>query len=103
MLRRNARLRREYLHRKGLEGQERAVYDKKRKVKEALEAGKPIPTELRNEGRQLKAQIQLDDAKTEGTCAAAITAETHARILARASVARISLLSSSPSFLLSLH
>ena len=69
MLRRNARLRREYLHRKGLEGQERAVYDKKRKVKEALEAGKPIPTELRNEGRQLKSQIQLDDAKTEGTCA----------------------------------
>lgn len=65
MLRRNARMRREYLHRKGLEGQERVVYDKKRKVKEALEAGKPIPTELRAEGRQLKSQIQLDDAKTE--------------------------------------
>jgi len=66
MLRRDARLRREYLHRKGLEGQEREVYNKKRKVKEALESGKPIPTELRKEGRELKAQIQLDDARTSG-------------------------------------
>lgn len=66
MLRRDARLRREYLHRKGLEGVERSVYEKKRLVKNALEAGKPIPTEVRNEGRQLQHKLQLDDAKTQG-------------------------------------
>ena len=32
MLKRNARLRREYLYRKGLEGKERERYEKKRKV-----------------------------------------------------------------------
>jgi hypothetical protein len=36
MLRRNARLRREYLYRKSLEGKERAVYERKRKIREAL-------------------------------------------------------------------
>ena len=36
MLRRNARLRREYLYRKSLEGKERATYEKKRKIKDAL-------------------------------------------------------------------
>lgn len=39
MLRRNARLRREYLYRKGLEGKERAEYERKRLIREAL-AGK---------------------------------------------------------------
>ena len=33
MLRRNARLRREYIYRKSLEGKERTVYEKKRKLK----------------------------------------------------------------------
>lgn len=37
MLRRNARLRREYLYRKGLEGKERVAYERKRKIREALE------------------------------------------------------------------
>ena len=43
-------LRREYLYRRSLEGREKEVYEKKRKVAEALAAGKPIPTELRDEG-----------------------------------------------------
>ena len=37
MLRRNIRLRREYLYRKSLEGKERLLYEKKRKIREALE------------------------------------------------------------------
>lgn len=37
MIRRNARLRKEYLYRKGLEGKERVAYEHKRKVREALE------------------------------------------------------------------
>jgi U3 small nucleolar ribonucleoprotein protein IMP4 len=42
MLRRNARLRKEFLYRKSLEGKERELYEKKRKIREALE-GAPSP------------------------------------------------------------
>lgn len=45
MLRRNIRLRREYLYRKSLEGKERLLYEKKRKIKEALQ-GLPFFSEL---------------------------------------------------------
>ncbi|XP_059443825.1 uncharacterized protein LOC132175789 [Corylus avellana] len=64
MLRRNIRLRREYLYRKSLEGKERVLYEKKRKIKEALQEGKPIPTELRNEEAELRHQIELEDENT---------------------------------------
>eukprot|EP00898_Chlorokybus_atmophyticus_P003406 jgi/Chlat1/4066/Chrsp26S04120 len=64
MIRRNARLRREYLYRKSLEGKERAVYDRKRKLREALEEGKPIPTELRGEEGQLRHDVELEDEIT---------------------------------------
>lgn len=37
MLRRNARLRKEYLYRKSLEGKEKELYEKKRKIRQALE------------------------------------------------------------------
>ncbi|KAM7267711.1 hypothetical protein ACFE04_009877 [Oxalis oulophora] len=40
MLRRNIRLRREYLYRKSLEGKERLLYEKKRKIREALQVPK---------------------------------------------------------------
>jgi len=59
------RLRREYLYRKQLETNERVVYDKKRKLKQAIESGKPIPTELREEEAELRHQIEMDDANTE--------------------------------------
>ena len=36
-VRRNVRLRREYLYRKGLEGKERALYEKKLLVKQAIQ------------------------------------------------------------------
>ncbi|XP_021774414.1 U3 small nucleolar ribonucleoprotein protein IMP4-like [Chenopodium quinoa] len=64
MLRRNIRLRREYLYRKSLEGKERLLYEKKRKIREALEDGKPIPTELRNEEAALRQEIDLEDDYT---------------------------------------
>ncbi|KAI5415168.1 uncharacterized protein LOC127138629 [Lathyrus oleraceus] len=64
MLRRNVRLRREYLYRKSLEGNERALYEKKRKIREALQEGKPIPAELRNEEAALRRQIDLEDQNT---------------------------------------
>mmetsp|Transcript_4119 Transcript_4119/g.6868 ORF Transcript_4119/g.6868 Transcript_4119/m.6868 type:complete len:283 (+) Transcript_4119:59-907(+) len=60
MLRRNARLRREYLYNKSVEAKERSMADRKRKVKEALEGDRPVPTELRGELDMLKAEIELD-------------------------------------------
>ena len=36
MIRRNARLRREYLYRKSLEGKEKTTYEKKQKMKSAI-------------------------------------------------------------------
>lgn len=101
MLRRNTRLRKEYLYRKSLETKEayvcgyctlvrhlcahqllrltripdpvhtplthREVYEKKRRVREALQEGKPIPTELRKEGSELKHELELDDAEKQCT------------------------------------
>ncbi|XP_052481381.1 uncharacterized protein LOC105763834 isoform X3 [Gossypium raimondii] len=49
---------------KSLEGKERLLYEKKRKIKEALEEGKPIPTELRNEEAALRQEIDLEDNYT---------------------------------------
>ncbi|KAK1551559.1 hypothetical protein Q3G72_000315 [Acer saccharum] len=66
MLRRNIRLRREYLYRKSLEGKERLLYEKKRKIIEALQEGKPIPNELRNEEAALRTEIDLEDENTAG-------------------------------------
>eukprot|EP00968_Pinguiococcus_pyrenoidosus_P013617 scaffold1237_cov243-Pinguiococcus_pyrenoidosus.AAC.1 len=63
-LRRNVRLRKEYLYRKSLEGKERAAYEKKRQVREALAEGKPLPTEVRSEARELREAAALEDDYT---------------------------------------
>jgi len=60
-----ARERREFLYRKSLQGKERELYEKKRKLKQALAEGKPIPTELRKEEAELRYQIELDDQSVE--------------------------------------
>lgn len=64
MIKRNTRLRREYLYRKSLEGKERVAYERKRKIREALEEGKPLPSELRREEAQLRHEIELEDDNT---------------------------------------
>lgn len=61
MLRRDVRLRREYLYRKSLEAKEQALLSRKRQLKEALASDKPLPTELRKDGHELKRDLQLDD------------------------------------------
>ena len=66
MIRRNQRMRREYLYTKSLEGTERALFEKKRRIRQALEEGKPIPTELRNEEHELRRQIDLEDQERQG-------------------------------------
>ena len=62
--RRQTRLRREYLYRKSLEGREKVAYEKKRQVREALAAGKPLPTELCASYDDLKASVDAEDTKT---------------------------------------
>jgi U3 small nucleolar ribonucleoprotein protein IMP4 len=93
MLRRNARLRKEYLYRKSLEGKERAAYERKRKIKKALEgtlarcahAGRrrrrpsrahaprlplplptrspPLPPKQTTEGRPIPTELRRDEAQ----------------------------------------
>ncbi|KAJ1735781.1 snoRNA-binding rRNA-processing protein imp4 [Coemansia biformis] len=65
MLRRQARLRREYLYKKSLETQERQVFEKKQKLKEALRDGKPIPTELQDDAEELNKALKFDEAQTD--------------------------------------
>jgi len=63
-LRRNIRLRREYLYRKNLEGNARKDFDRKQQIRGALREGKAIPTELRNDEARLSHQISLEDDRT---------------------------------------
>lgn len=66
-IRRNVRLRKEYLYRKSLEGKERESYEKKRKIKEALQEGKPLPNELVGDEYSLRKDLDLEDEKHQGT------------------------------------
>nr|AAQ96230.1 LRRGT00017 [Rattus norvegicus] len=66
MLRREARLRREYLYRKAREEAQRSVQEKKERVKRALEENQLIPTELRREALALQGSLEFDDAGGEG-------------------------------------
>ncbi|KAI8915168.1 hypothetical protein PhCBS80983_g04584 [Powellomyces hirtus] len=61
MIRRQTRLRREYLYRKALETKDRQIYERKQELKEALESGKPIPGELRKDADALRKDLQYDE------------------------------------------
>lgn len=63
-MRKNIRLRKEYLWKKEQQAKSLAVFENKRKIKNAIEVGKSIPTELRGEERNLRKQINLDDDYT---------------------------------------
>ena len=60
MIRRTARLRREFIYRKSLEGKERELYEKKRTIRQCLEEGKAIPTELRQQEASLRNDLSLE-------------------------------------------
>eukprot|EP00002_Diphylleia_rotans_P040663 TRINITY_DN9700_c0_g1_i1.p1 TRINITY_DN9700_c0_g1~~TRINITY_DN9700_c0_g1_i1.p1 ORF type:complete len:287 (-),score=63.99 TRINITY_DN9700_c0_g1_i1:116-976(-) len=64
MMRRNARLRKEFLYRKSLEGKERVAYERKMQIKKALAEGKAIPTELLKEEAQLRQELAYEDDAT---------------------------------------
>ncbi|RDD43801.1 U3 small nucleolar ribonucleoprotein IMP4 [Trichoplax sp. H2] len=65
MLRRQVRERKEYIYRKAKEEQERTIHEKKKKLKAAIDSGKPIPTELRKEEAELRKELEFDDRNTD--------------------------------------
>ncbi|KHJ42209.1 brix domain protein [Trichuris suis] len=66
MYRRQARLRREYIYRKSIEAKQKALLEKKERVKNALEEGKRIPTELQGDALELLQQSEWLDEGGEG-------------------------------------
>eukprot|EP01135_Chromosphaera_perkinsii_P007950 Nk52_evm22s1073 gene=Nk52_evmTU22s1073 len=64
MIRKQNRLRREYLFRKSNEATERVIHEKKQLLKKAIEEGKTIPTELRKEEAELRKELGMEDEKT---------------------------------------
>lgn len=64
MLRRQTRERREYIFKKSQESQERAIWERKQRIKELLATGKPIPPELRADVREFGGKdLVLDEAQ----------------------------------------
>ncbi|EEA06026.1 U3 small nucleolar ribonucleoprotein IMP4, putative [Cryptosporidium muris RN66] len=61
MIRRGIRLRKEYLFQKSLEEKEKQILDNKKRIREAIEEGKAIPTELVNISTNLRSSIDLED------------------------------------------
>lgn len=62
--RRQTRLRREYIYRKSLQGPEKARYEQKRQVREALANGTALPTELRASYDSLRQEVDAEDTRT---------------------------------------
>ena len=61
MLRRQGRLRREYLYRKSVEQRETAIQIKKDRLKRSLDENKRIPTDLQKEALFLQSKLKWDD------------------------------------------
>ncbi|KND04966.1 snoRNA-binding rRNA-processing protein IMP4 [Spizellomyces punctatus DAOM BR117] len=61
MIRRQTRMRREYLYRKALETKDRQIYERKQELREALESGKPLSGSLRQEAEELRKELQYDE------------------------------------------
>ncbi|KAL0281114.1 UNVERIFIED_CONTAM: hypothetical protein PYX00_002210 [Menopon gallinae] len=69
MLRRQARLRREYLYRKAVEERRRIILEKKEKIKRSINESVLIPSELRKEALDLQKLIQWEDEGPEKSVA----------------------------------
>jgi len=71
-------LRREFIYRKSLEGKARELYEKKRTIRQCLEDGKVIPTELRREESALREELAMEDTRT-ATYGANVADDEYAR------------------------
>ncbi|XP_046394715.1 U3 small nucleolar ribonucleoprotein protein IMP4 [Ischnura elegans] len=61
MLRRQARLRREYLYRKAVEERNKVIQEKKNRLKQSFEENTPIHTDLKREALTLQKKLKWDD------------------------------------------
>ncbi|KAK3771339.1 hypothetical protein RRG08_055117, partial [Elysia crispata] len=66
MLRRQARLRREYIYRKTIEERERAIQEKKQKLADAIEENRQIPTDLKKDAVSLQKSFKWEDEGADG-------------------------------------
>ncbi|RKO92385.1 anticodon-binding protein [Blyttiomyces helicus] len=64
MIRRQTRLRREYLYRKALETKDRQIYERKQQLKVALEEGKALPGDIRKDAETLRKELQFDESQS---------------------------------------
>lgn len=70
MLRRQARLRREYLYRKSVEDKHKQLQEKKERLKYSLEEGVPIHGDLRREALSLQDKLKwTDEGKLDNSLA----------------------------------
>lgn len=65
MLRRQARLRREYLYRKSVQDKLKSIQEKKEKLKRSLEENIPIHPELRKDALRIQKSLEWEDAGPE--------------------------------------
>lgn len=66
MLRRQARLRREYIYRKSVEDRERTIQEKKTRLKSAIDDNKMIPADLQDNAIALQKTLDWDDKGADG-------------------------------------
>lgn len=67
MLRKAARERRQLVYQRSLEQQERAIYQRKQQLKDALATGKDLPTEMRKSAMEMRKDLPFDAAQEEPT------------------------------------
>jgi U3 small nucleolar ribonucleoprotein protein IMP4 len=60
MLRREARLKKEFIYRKSLEEKDRKTQEKRQRLKKALDENQPIPQDLREEASELAEALSFD-------------------------------------------
>lgn len=65
MLRRQARLRREYLYRKSIQDKLKSIQEKREKIKRSLEQNIPIHPDLRKDALNIQKQLAWEDAGPE--------------------------------------
>ncbi|CAI9727727.1 Hypothetical predicted protein [Octopus vulgaris] len=66
MLRRQARLRREYLYRKAIEDRQRTIHEKKQRLLQSIEENVPIAPEIRKDAIRLQKSSEWDDSGADG-------------------------------------
>jgi U3 small nucleolar ribonucleoprotein protein IMP4 len=67
MLRKQDRLRKEYVYKKSLEATQRQIWERKQLLKASLASGRSIPTELKKDAETLKKDLIYDEAQLKPT------------------------------------